>query len=188
MNLMKENNVIRKICFILAIIVVIIIAMYAYNKAKISEELARTILKEKFELCMDLMYPSERHYTWAEEDVMIGDYFCLEIEDYEEVSNKYFTEEAKKYYDEKAICVIHHNGKSYITEGGGGFSGYGGIEFENIKISENEIEADAIQTRLDVDEKIVGTVKSQFKLKKINGDWKIDKFVEVDDEEKWIEL
>ena len=32
---MKENNLIRKICFILAIIVVIIIAMYAYNKAKI---------------------------------------------------------------------------------------------------------------------------------------------------------
>lgn len=185
---MKENNLIRKICFILAIIVVIIIAMYAYNKAKISEELARTIIKEKFELCMALMYPSERHYTWSEEYVMIDGCFCYEIEDYEEVSNKYFTEEAKKYYDEKAICVIHHNGKSYIAEGGGGFSGYGGIEFENIKISENEIEADAIQTRLDVDEKIVGTVKSQFKLKKINGDWKIDKFVEVDDEEKWIEL
>ena len=117
-------------------------------------------------------------------------YFCgkKKSQRNEEVSNKYFTEEAKKYYDEKAICVIHHNGKSYIAEGGGGFSGYGGIEFENIKISENEIEADAIQTRLDVDEKIVGTVKSQFKLKKINGDWKIDKFVEVDDEEKWIEI
>ena len=86
MNLMKENNLIRKICFILAIIVVIIIAMYAYNKAKISEELARTIIKEKFELCRYLMYPSERYYTISEEYVIIDGCFCYEIEDYEEIN------------------------------------------------------------------------------------------------------
>ena len=185
---MKENNLIRKICFILAIIVVIIIAMYAYNKAKISEELARTIIKEKFKLCIALMYPSERYYTISDEYVIIDDCFCYEIEDYEEISNKYFTEEAKKYYDEKAICVVHHNGKSYIAEGGGGFSGYGGIEFENIKISDDTIEADAIQTRLDMDGMTIGYVKSNFKLKNVDGKWKIDEFVDVDDIEKWTEI
>ena len=64
--------------------------MYAYNKAKISEELARTIIKEKFKLCIALMYPSERYYTISDEYVIIDDCFCYEIEDYEEISNKYF--------------------------------------------------------------------------------------------------
>ena len=188
MNLMKENNVIRKICFILVIIVVIVLAMYSFNKAEVSEDLAKTILMEKFNVCMDLMYPMEPYYTWAEENVMIDDHFCSEIVDYEEVSNIYFTENAKEYYDEYAICVIHHDGKSYITEGGGGFSGYGGIEFENIKISDDTIEADAIQTRLDMDGMTIGYVKSNFKLKNVDGKWKIDEFVDVDDIEKWTEI
>ena len=188
MNLIKNNSISRKIGFIIAIIVVIVLAMYSFNKAEVSEDLAKTILMEKFNVCMDLMYPMEPYYRWAEDFVMIDEYYCYEIENYEEVSNKYFTENAKEYYDEYAICVIHHDGKSYITEGGGGFSGYGGIEFENIKISDDTIEADAIQTRLNMDGMTIGYVKSNFKLKNVDGKWKIDEFVDVDDIEKWTEI
>lgn len=188
MELMKKTKTTKIISIVLAIIVLIIIGIYAFNERELKESFAETILKEKFELCVDIVYPREPYFKWAEESVMIGEYYCTEILDYEEVCDKYFTDEIKDYYDSQTICVIFNEGKAYITEGGGGFSGYGGVKFENIKSTEDIIEADAIQTRKDMDGEIEGYLKSTFRLQKEDGVWKIDEFADVDDLEKWAEI
>ena len=177
----------RKIGLILGIIVIIGIAIYSFSTLPMSEKSAEKLLNEKFKLCMDLMYPSEPYFKWSEEMVLIKEDYCYEIINYESVCNKYFTPNAKAYFDEKAICVIFNDDKAYITEGGGGFSGFGGIEFKNIYITANSIVADAIQTRVDIEDDYVGKVKSTFGLVKVDNEWKIDEFTDVDDLDNWIE-
>ena len=94
---------------------------------------------------------------------------------------------AKEYFDKHAKCVVFDEGKAYITEGGTGFSGFGGVEFENIYITLNSIVADAVQTRVDGDGDLKGKMKSTFSLVKVENEWKIDEFADVDDFENWVE-
>ena len=82
---------------------------------------------------------------------------------------------------------IFNDDKAYITEGGGGFSGFGGIEFENLYITTDSIVADAVQTRVDADGDFEGKIKSTFGLVKVDNEWKIDEFAEVDDLDNWVE-
>ena len=177
----------RKISLIINIITLIGISIYSLYVAPMNKESAQKLLKEKFELCMDLIYPSEPYFKWSEEVVLIKEDYCYEIINYETVCNKYLTPNAKAYFDEHAICVIFNNDKAYITEGGGGFSGFGGIEFENLYITPDLIIADAVQTRVDADGDFKGKLKSTFSLVKVNDTWKIDEFSEVDDLENWVE-
>lgn len=177
----------RKISLVLNIITMIGIAIYAICTFPMSEESAKKILNEKFELCMDLIYPSEDYFKWSEEMVLVNEDYCYEILNYETICNKYFTPNAKTYFDEHAICVIFNEDKAYITEGGKGFSGFGGIEFENIYITENSIVADAIQTRVDLEGDFEEKIKSTFSVVKVDDTWKIDEFSDVDDLENWVE-
>lgn len=177
----------RKIGLILDIIVLIGLAIYSLSTLPMSEKSARKLLNEKFDVCMDLMYPSEPYFKWSEEMTLIKEDYCYEIINYESVCNKYFTPNAKQYFDEHAICVIFNDDKAYITEGGGGFSGFGEIEFENLYITTDSIVADAVQTRVDLEGDFKGKIKSTFSLVKVDNVWKIDEFAEVDDLDNWVE-
>ena len=177
----------RKISLIINIITIIGISIYAFSQVPMGEESAKKILNEKFELCMDLIYPSEPYFKWSDEMILIREDYCYKIINYESVCNKYFTPNAKEYFDKHAKCVVFDEGKAYITEGGTGFSGFGGVEFENIYITLNSIVADAVQTRVDGDGDLKGKMKSTFSLVKVENEWKIDEFADVDDFENWVE-
>ena len=177
----------RKIGLILDIIVLIGLAIYSLSTLPMSEKSARKLLNEKFDVCMDLMYPSEPYFKWSEEMTLIKEDYCYEIINYESVCNKYFTPNAKEYFDKHVKCVIFNEGYAYITEGGTGFSGFGGVEFENLYISLDAIIADAIQTRVDGDGDLKEKMKSTFSLVKVEDEWKIDEFATVDDLENWVE-
>ncbi len=177
----------RRISLIINIITIIGLAIYSLCQLPMGEERARELLKEKFELSMDLIYPSEPYFKWSKDMILIKEDYCYEITNYETVCNKYLTPNAKQYFDEHAICVIFNENKAYITEGGGGFSGFGGIEFENLYITTNSIVADAVQTRVDLEGDFKGKMKSTFSLVKVDNVWKIDEFADVDDLDNWVE-
>ncbi|MBR3614095.1 MAG: hypothetical protein IKL55_02835 [Clostridia bacterium] len=173
--------------YTLTIIVIIGMSIYSFSTIPMSEKSAEKILNEKFELCMDLIYPSEPHFKWSKEMVLIKEDYCYEIINYEAVCNKYLTPNAKLYFDEHAICAIFNEDKVYITEGGEDFNGFGGIELENLYITTDSIVADAVQTRVDADGDFKGKIKSTFSLIKVDNTWKIDDFAKVDDLDNWVE-
>lgn len=187
MNYLNRSKEAKMMDYIVTIIIMIGALVYSIVTAPMSEKSAEKLLNEKFKLCMDLIYPSEPYFKWSEDTILIKEDYCYEIINYETVCNKYLTPNAKLYFDEHAICVIFNNDKVYITEGGSGFSGFGGIEFENIYITTNSIVADAVQTRVDVEGDFKEKVKSTFGLVKVDNEWKIDDFVEVNDLDNWVE-
>lgn len=178
---MKKQNIVYII-----FIVVIIVLLICINETKQDElDMANVILEEKFYLGMHLMYPCEPYFCWAEETTFVDDWGYREIIDYDYSCDQYLTPNAKDYLDKNGCCLVWMDGKPYIAEGGGGFSGFGGVRFEDITKTENTIEADAIQTRLDMDGKFEEEWKMKFRVKKIDGIWKIDVFADVDDVNAW---
>ncbi|MBQ7411081.1 MAG: hypothetical protein IJW20_06850 [Clostridia bacterium] len=186
-NRLNRSKTAKMIDYTLTVILLIGMSIYSFATAPMSEKRAEKLLNEKFELYMELIYPSEPHFKWSEEMVLIKEDYCYEILNYETICNKYFTPNAKQYFDEHAICVIFKDDKAYITEGGEGYSGFGGIEFENIYITTDSIVADAVQTRVDLDGDFKGKIKTTFGLVKVDNEWKIDAFADVEDLDEWVE-
>ena len=177
----------QKLISIILIILILILVGSIYTIKQNELNIAIDLLEEKFYLGMKLIYPGPPYFEWSEEDLFIEDYQYKEIINYNDICNEFLTSNAKNYLDQKGCCLVWIENKPYITEGGGGFSGFGGVKFKNINITKDTIEADAIQTRIDMDDKYIGEWKMKFKIKKIDDKWKIDTLADVEDIGVWQE-
>lgn len=168
----------------------------AIEETKQIEEM-KYFLTKKFELGLKLiaMHPDifiiedRPSITETTEEGLTFGYY--RIINYEKERDFYFTENGREYLDKKGICLVWKNNLPYLAEGGGGKSVFGKIDFENIKVKDDIIEADAIMTMIDSDYEFpeyLGKAKSKFRLIKENNIWKIDEFADPDDFEKWKEI
>lgn len=156
----------------------------------ITQEEAKKLIEEKFNLATELINLNKEFEILSEptefiEENEIKTYY-YEISNYDEVCEKYFTNNAKKYFDKNANCLVWIENKPYIAEGGASPNFNAGIEIKNIKIQEDMIQS-TIEMKLfntDANEDL-GKVESTFKLKKENQIWKIEEFLSEYDLEKW---
>ena len=197
---MKKEKIIKILIILIIIVCLFAITISIYYKT--NEETQKTeeikyFLTKKFELGCRLIaiHPDifeiedSPSITEISEEGLTFSYY--KILDYEETCNLYFTENAKKYIDQKGLCLVWKNNLPYLAEGGSGKSVFGKIDFENIKIEDDIIEADAIMTMIDSDYEFpeyLGKAKSKFRLKKESDFWKIDEIADPDDFEKWKEI
>ena len=143
------------------------------------------LVKEKYAKTIDLMLNlSEFEFVndiddenaVMEEDSDMTTYYYL-ITNYEEIVNKYFTQNMREYFEENAIFLEFKDGKPYRLDGGFGVLPYDGIEsVEEINITETRIDC-VIKIKInDLD----GTFKeyriTDFALVRQNDNWLVDKF------------
>ena len=148
--------------------------------------------KKKYEFASNLFRLNNIDFVVSAEGTKIDEkdedsMMKYEITNYNEVVNKYLTENAKKYFDQKAICVVIKDGKAYEVEGGEPTSQNGGIEFTNIQSTENKITATVKMDIIEPEEEVknLGTAETKFELEKVNNEWKISEYKDESDFENW---
>ncbi|MBQ9657533.1 MAG: dockerin type I repeat-containing protein, partial [Clostridia bacterium] len=212
-KLKKENGgikLITLISIILGIIIVLfVLAEYTINVKKdinkvsinnqtnasgnkqISEQKSEEIINEKYQLASKLINLDSTYFDISKNpiekinsDNVKGYYY--KINNYEEICDKYLTSECKKYFDEKAICLVWIQNEAYIAEGGASPSQNGGIEFYNINTTESEISATVRMTIIEPDtNNILGFAENTFKLVLENEEWKIAEYKSENELENW---
>lgn len=143
-----------------------------------SEEEAKKILLEKYELAINLYELSKDYFNWANEPTVINDEYYLELTNYDEVLNNNFSSTMFNDFEKNAICLEIINGTAYIAQGGGGFSSFAGVEeFNDIKITEDEISSIVKTKHNDINDNFYGYEDNPFILVKKGNNWLIDKYV-----------
>lgn len=143
-----------------------------------SEEEAKKILLEKYELAINLYGLSEDYFNWANEPTFINDEYSLELTNYDEVLNNNFSSNMFNDFEKNAICLEIINGTAYIAQGGGGFSSFAGVEeFKDIKITEDKISSIVKTKHNDINDNFYGYEEDPFVLVKKGNNWLIDKYV-----------
>ena len=156
---------------------------------------AETILNNMFGIAQKI-YREDYNFVLEEEPSVIEEGWSFsEVVNYEEVMNKHFTNNGKIEFEKDLESeynldglFVKKNGKMYMSEGGSVETPkWINVKFSNITVQNDIITADvyadaAIDTVVDN----VGTytvmtgVQNQFVLKRENGEWKIDHYVDVE--------
>lgn len=143
-----------------------------------SEEEAKKILLEKYELAINLYELSKDYFNWANEPTVINDEYYLELTNYDEVLNNNFSSTMFNDFEKNATCLKIIDGTAYIAQGGGGFSSFAGVEeFKDIKITEDKISSIVKTKHNDINDNFYGYEENPFILVKKGNNWLIDKYV-----------
>ena len=153
----------------------------------LTEEDAKKLIKEKYELAIDLFLGSEKFEIISDtndsrvvkEKVEGQNYesYYYPITNYDEIVNKYLSSNIKSYFEEKNSMIITKDEKKYTTDGGVGFISYDEInEIKNLNITNEKITCTVKIKCVDIDDKFKEYRESDFSIIKDGDTWLIEKF------------
>lgn len=187
----------KKVCLIIILLIIVIIGLYylfsnnnieneiSITKEILTENEAKELIKEKWNLAIELYGLSNKYFNWgggkSELEIKEGEngdkFYCYPITNYNEVLEKYFSTNMYSDFEDNAICLEIIDNVPYILEGGGGFSSYDGIEeILNIQINSEKITS-LIKTRhIDEDGNFLEYRETPLTLVKKGDNWLIDEW------------
>lgn len=137
----------------------------------LSESEAERLLKEYYEYAYNLY--CTRDLFEKSSDVNSDDMY--EIFNFEEVTQKYMTEDAIEDLIENAPLLVKENNNYYVLLGGISEE-YDNLEFKDIEIEPNKIKSTVVLDVIVGDEVIKKNVCAEFSLEKIDDNWLIDEY------------
>ena len=153
----------------------------------LTEEEAKKLIKEKYELAIDLFLDvgkfeciSDINDSRVIEEKVEGQNYTWHyypITNYDEIVNEYLSDNIKSYFEEKNSRIITKNEKKYTTDGGVGFISYDEInEIKNLNITSEKITCTVKIKCVDIDDKFKEYRESDFSIIKEGDTWLIEKF------------
>ena len=150
----------------------------------LTEEDAKKLIKDKYELSVKLFTGIEMFEVLNEDDPNTikeneGDMaiYLYPITNYDEIIDKYLSKDIIEYFEEKNTLIVIKNDKKYTTDGGSGFVSYDGIEeITDINITAEKISATIKIKCNDLDGEFVEYRESEFSIVKDGENWLIEKF------------
>ena len=150
----------------------------------LTEEDAKKLIKDKYELSVKLFTGIEMFEVLNEDDPNTikeneGDMaiYLYPITNYDEIIDKYLSKDIIEYFEEKNTLIVIKNDKKYTTDGGSGFVSYDGIEeITDINITAEKISATIKIKCNNLDGEFVEYRESEFSIVKDGENWLIEKF------------
>ncbi|MCI8310455.1 MAG: hypothetical protein HFJ45_09990 [Clostridia bacterium] len=172
-----KNRTLKLLVIILLVISIFTLAgcgdttdTYDEEENKLSKKEAEELLEEYYDYARDLYWL--KLFDISEE---YNDEYMYEINDFEEVSEKYMTENAIEDLIDDAPLIYVEDGNYYCVLGG--IAEYDeNIEFSDIKVKSNKITATVTYDIIVADEVIEKDVSHEFSIVKNGKDWLIDEY------------